>query len=254
MPRGWASRCGCREHHLRAACLAAAQNSTAYRACEKVSMSVFCHTLVYNSVSRIRMDLVLFTTFIQHVCRVQRVLKLPMGNALLVGVGVSGRKSTMMMLSTYVAQFELFQIEISKGYGMDEGHDDMKRLFMRCGCDDMSVTFLVCYTVVVANWVNWVILNTGEVPNLYTTNEDRLEINKRCSKAASAILSFLPSFLPSSFLLPPSSFLLLPSSFLPSVLRLPSFLSLAQESSLLTAMPWVALGRCRVWALARPLQ
>jgi len=65
----------------------------------------------YNSVSKIRMDLVLFTAFIQHICRVIRVLRLPLGNALLVGVGGSGRKATTT-LSTYVAQYTLYQIEM----------------------------------------------------------------------------------------------------------------------------------------------
>ncbi len=37
----------------------------------------------------------------------------------------------------------LSQTEISKGCGMDEWHDDMKRLLMRCGCDDMGVLFLL---------------------------------------------------------------------------------------------------------------
>ena len=73
----------------------------------------------YNSVSKIRMDLVLFNAFIQHLCRVARVLKLPLGNALLVGVGGSGRKSTTT-LATYITQYELYQIEITRGYGMNE--------------------------------------------------------------------------------------------------------------------------------------
>jgi dynein heavy chain, axonemal len=40
----------------------------------------------YNSVSKVRMELVLFTFFIQHICRVIRLLRLPLGNALLGGM------------------------------------------------------------------------------------------------------------------------------------------------------------------------
>jgi len=142
----------------------------------------------YNSVSKIRMDLVLFTSFIQHVCRVIRVLKLPLGNALLVGVGGSGRKSTTT-LATYVAQYELFQIEMSKGYGMNEWHEDMKRVLMKSGCTDTFMVFLFSDTQIAKEaFLEEVssILNTGEVPNLYA-NEDKLEITEKCSKGANAV-------------------------------------------------------------------
>eukprot|EP00931_Biecheleriopsis_adriatica_P052316 TRINITY_DN3041_c0_g1_i3.p1 TRINITY_DN3041_c0_g1~~TRINITY_DN3041_c0_g1_i3.p1 ORF type:complete len:5045 (+),score=1273.98 TRINITY_DN3041_c0_g1_i3:2025-15137(+) len=142
----------------------------------------------YNSVSKIRMELVLFTSFIQHVCRVIRVLRLPLGNALLVGVGGSGRKATTT-LATYVAQYDLFQIEMSKGYGMNEWHDDMKRMLMKSGCQDCRTTFLFSDTQIAQEaFLEEVssILNTGEVPNLYA-NEDKLEITEKCSKGANAV-------------------------------------------------------------------
>jgi dynein heavy chain len=141
----------------------------------------------YNSVSKIRMDLVLFSSFIQHICRVIRVLKLPLGNALLVGVGGSGRKSTTT-LATYVAQFDLFQIEMSKGYGLNEWHDDMKKVLMKSGCDNSNMVFLFSDTQIAQEaFLEEVssILNTGEVPNLYAS-EDKLEISERCSKGANA--------------------------------------------------------------------
>ncbi|CAL1134249.1 unnamed protein product [Cladocopium goreaui] len=142
----------------------------------------------YNSVSKIRMDLVLFMSFIQHICRVIRVLRLPLGNALLVGVGGSGRKATTT-LATYVAQYELFQIEMSKGYGMNEWHEDMKRMLMKSGSQDINTVFLFSDTQIAKEaFLEEVssILNTGEVPNLYA-NEDRLEITEKCSKGANAV-------------------------------------------------------------------
>jgi dynein heavy chain len=141
----------------------------------------------FNSTSKIRMDLVLFTSFIQHICRVCRVLKLPLGNALLAGVGGSGRKSTTT-LAAYVAQFELFQIEMSKGYGLDSWHDDMKKVLMKSGCDNQNMVFLFSDTQIAKEaFLEEVssILNTGEVPNLYAS-EDKLEITEKCSKGANA--------------------------------------------------------------------
>lgn len=65
---------------------------------------------------------------ILHVCRIHRVLMQPRGNALLVGVGGSGRKS-LSRLATYVADQKCFSIEISKGYRITEFREDLKTLY-----------------------------------------------------------------------------------------------------------------------------
>ncbi|CAK0854288.1 unnamed protein product, partial [Prorocentrum cordatum] len=70
----------------------------------------------YNQMAKRQMELVLFLSAVEHVCRIVRVLKTPLGNALLVGVGGSGRKS-LATLATFVADYESLRIEISKSYG-----------------------------------------------------------------------------------------------------------------------------------------
>ena len=62
------------------------------------------------------------------MCRIHRVLMQPRGNALLVGVGGSGRKS-LSRLATYVADQKCFSIEISKGYRITEFREDLKSLY-----------------------------------------------------------------------------------------------------------------------------
>ena len=47
----------------------------------------------YNQVNTNRMNLVLFMDAIRHLCRICRIIRQPLGNALLLGVGGSGRQS-----------------------------------------------------------------------------------------------------------------------------------------------------------------
>lgn len=69
----------------------------------------------YNAISNAPMKLVMFLDAIDHVSRICRVIRLLLGNALLLGVGGSGRQS-LTRLATFMEEFDLFQIEISKGW------------------------------------------------------------------------------------------------------------------------------------------
>jgi dynein heavy chain len=88
-----------------------------------------------------KMNLVLFEDAIQHCCRVSRVIRQPLGNALLLGVGGSGRQS-MTRLAAHLADFKCFQIELAKNYGMVEWRDDLKKLMQGAGMDNEPVVLL----------------------------------------------------------------------------------------------------------------
>jgi dynein heavy chain len=119
------------------------------------------------------MDLVMFNYALEHLCRIHRILKQPRGNALLVGVGGSGRQS-LTRLAAYIAGFKVKTIEIFKNYSQKNFHDDLKDLYMRAGVKKEQLVFLFSDTQIIEEGfledVNNM-LSSGEVPNLFDNDE-----------------------------------------------------------------------------------
>jgi dynein heavy chain len=95
----------------------------------------------YNAGVKIPMKLVMFLDACDHVNRICRVLRQPKGNALLLGVGGSGRQS-LSTLATYMSSYKMFRIEVIKGYSMRDWRDNLKTVLMQAGVDGKPTTFL----------------------------------------------------------------------------------------------------------------
>ncbi|XP_036957739.1 dynein heavy chain 1, axonemal isoform X2 [Acanthopagrus latus] len=127
----------------------------------------------YNERSTTKMKLVLFMDAIEHVCRISRILRQPLGNALLLGVGGSGRQS-LTKLASHMSDHECFQIDLAKNYGQTEWREDIKTIMLKAGLQDKQITFLFVDTQIKSeSFLEDInnILNSGDVPNLYATDE-----------------------------------------------------------------------------------
>eukprot|EP01012_Entosiphon_sulcatum_P032727 TRINITY_DN4157_c0_g1_i1.p1 TRINITY_DN4157_c0_g1~~TRINITY_DN4157_c0_g1_i1.p1 ORF type:complete len:4195 (-),score=848.52 TRINITY_DN4157_c0_g1_i1:38-11479(-) len=127
----------------------------------------------YNQIYRQKMDLVVFDYVLEHVSRISRIIKQPFGNALLIGVGGSGRQSCTR-LAAHIADYRLSQITLSKNYTKDAWRDDMRALLKQAGCSGQPTVFLLTDAQIKEDsFLEDIssILNSGEIPNLFPAED-----------------------------------------------------------------------------------
>jgi dynein heavy chain len=129
-----------------------------------------------------KMELVLFNDALEHLLRINRLMEMPRGSGLLVGVGGSGKQS-LTRLSSFISKANVqptpttqttFQITLTKMYGKQNFLDDIKELYKNAGQKCKSTTFLFTESEikdeVFLEYLNSVLL-TGEIPNLFDKSE-----------------------------------------------------------------------------------
>ncbi|XP_045684006.1 dynein axonemal heavy chain 6 [Phyllostomus hastatus] len=127
----------------------------------------------YNLINPKEVKLVFFQDAIEHVSRIARMIRQERGNALLVGVGGTGKQS-LTRLAAHICGYKCMQIELSRGYNYDSFHEDLRKLYKLAGVDDKNMVFLFTDTqIVVEEFLEDInnILNSGEVPNLFEKDE-----------------------------------------------------------------------------------
>eukprot|EP00485_Elphidium_margaritaceum_P015545 CAMPEP_0202728930 /NCGR_PEP_ID=MMETSP1385-20130828/185872_1 /ASSEMBLY_ACC=CAM_ASM_000861 /TAXON_ID=933848 /ORGANISM="Elphidium margaritaceum" /LENGTH=4770 /DNA_ID=CAMNT_0049395183 /DNA_START=131 /DNA_END=14440 /DNA_ORIENTATION=- len=128
----------------------------------------------YNHEPKMKeMPLVLFTDAVKHLMRICRILAMPRGNLLFVGVGGSGRQS-LTKLATYICRYELCQIQLTRNYKTADLLEDIKQMCILCGKEGKKVTFLVSDSDIVhedfLEYIN-MMLATGMIAGLFAKEE-----------------------------------------------------------------------------------
>lgn len=126
----------------------------------------------YNELNAV-MNLVLFEDAMMHICRINRILESPRGNALLIGVGGSGKQS-LSRLAAFISSLEVFQITLRKGYSIPDLKLDLAALYMKAGVKNVGTVFLMTDGQV-ADEKFLVLINdllaSGEIPDLFPDDE-----------------------------------------------------------------------------------
>ncbi|KAG9396016.1 Dynein heavy chain and region D6 of dynein motor [Carpediemonas membranifera] len=132
---------------------------------------------IYNEHQK-AMHLVLFEDALEHLTRIHRIIRIPRGNALCVGVGGSGKQS-LSRLAAYMAGYDVFEITLARGYGEAEFREDLKTLYGMLG--QKPVVFLFtdshCVEESFLELVNN-ILTSGVVPALFAEDEKDRIVNE----------------------------------------------------------------------------
>ncbi|GAW79183.1 hypothetical protein PGO_021530 [Plasmodium gonderi] len=132
----------------------------------------------------INVQLVLFDDVLDHITRIDRVLRLPLGHLLLVGASGAG-KTILSRFVSWINGLSVFQIRAGRNYCTESFEADLRSVMKRAGIKEEKITFIFDESNVLGpaflERMN-ALLASGEVPGLFEGDNYTALINE-CKSA-----------------------------------------------------------------------
>lgn len=130
--------------------------------------------------------LVIFDDVLEHVLRIDNVLRHPMGHVLLAGESGVG-KTVLSRFVSWINGLKVFQIKADSRYTVEQFDDDLRSLLRRVGVDGEKICFIFdegnALSTAFLERMN-ALLASGEVPGLFE-GDDRSQLLLACRESFS---------------------------------------------------------------------
>jgi len=135
---------------------------------EKLKAVLDSKLVEYNE-SNAMMDLVLFEQAMLHITRINRIIQNPGGNAMLIGVGGSGKQS-LCRLAAFISDYEVKQLAVTSNFKVEDLKEELRSMYLAAGVKGIQMVFLMTDTQIVNEqflvYING-ILTSGWIADLF---------------------------------------------------------------------------------------
>lgn len=139
----------------------------------------------YNLTKKDSMNISIFDFAVIQVLKICRILRLDKSHGVLIGLGGSGRQ-TLVKLSSYIMGQQTVSVEVHKNYNADKWRTDIKKILADASltnkCSNLVITETQSNNLYLMQDIDSM-LNLGEIPNLYDTEEFIKFLDKLKEKA-----------------------------------------------------------------------
>lgn len=118
---------------------------------------------------QLNVPIVVFDEVLEHILRIDRVLRQPLGHLLLVGASGVG-KTTLSRFVSWLNNISVFQIKAGRNYSLQDFDEDLRNVMKRAGVKQEKICFIFdesnCLSPAFLEKMN-ALLASGEIPGLF---------------------------------------------------------------------------------------